>query len=244
MASSNWSGENLAYPAFFTNLLTNGGFETGTFTGWVNSQGGSETLSVVGSVTDTYPSPHTATPQNGRYQAQLGRTDYPNAGNGTSFIYQAVVVPATGTTTLTFWGFFVTADSVTFDQQTALVQDNTGTTLITIFNQCITQGWTKYTTDLTPYAGTTVRIYFSAHDDSAADPTYMMIDSVAVTNSLIEPALTVNKVEKITGGGAAVKMRGFDTTLGQTVFWYAFNVDPNGLQYTGAGPLTDVVWLK
>ena len=243
MPSSNWNGENFASSSFLQNLLTNGSFETGNFNGWVTTVGGSETLAVVTTVTDTYPTVHTVVPQNGQYQAQFGHTNYPTAGNGTSSIYQSVAIPASGSTTLTFYGYFVTADNISFDQQTALVQDNVGATLITIFNQAITQPWTKYITDLTPYAGTTVRIYFSSHDDSAADPTYMMIDNVTVTNSNIAGLSTVNKGEKVYVT-PNIKMRGFDSGLSKIVFWYASNVDPSGLQYTGAGPLTDIVQVK
>lgn len=37
------------------------------------------------------------------------------------------------------------------------------------------------------------------------------------------------------------RMRAIDTTLVQTVYWYATSPDPNGTQYTGPGPLTDIV---
>jgi hypothetical protein len=36
-------------------------------------------------------------------------------------------------------------------------------------------------------------------------------------------------------------MRGFDTTLGQTVYWSASQPDPTGTHYTGPGPVTSIV---
>lgn len=40
-------------------------------------------------------------------------------------------------------------------------------------------------------------------------------------------------------------MRAFDTTLGQPVYWIVNDVvDETGAQYTGPGPLTDIVWIE
>lgn len=40
---------------------------------------------------------------------------------------------------------------------------------------------------------------------------------------------------------AHYRMRGFDTSLSQTVYWDSPAVDPSGAYYGGPGPLTDVV---
>lgn len=45
----------------------------------------------------------------------------------------------------------------------------------------------------------------------------------------------------VAGGGATFRMRGFDTTLTTQVFWASDTEDPTGANYTGPGPLTDVV---
>lgn len=37
------------------------------------------------------------------------------------------------------------------------------------------------------------------------------------------------------------RMRAYDTTLGQIVFWNSSQVDSAGADYAGPGPLTDVV---
>lgn len=39
-------------------------------------------------------------------------------------------------------------------------------------------------------------------------------------------------------------MRGYDQTHAQIVFWTANLLDTTGSEYTGPGPLTDIVWLR
>lgn len=45
------------------------------------------------------------------------------------------------------------------------------------------------------------------------------------------------------GGGSSVtyRMRGYDGTLARLVFWTAESIDDTGAEYTGPGPLTDIV---
>jgi hypothetical protein len=45
-------------------------------------------------------------------------------------------------------------------------------------------------------------------------------------------------------GGVTYRMRGYDTTLTQTVFWSAPIVDSTGAYYGGPGPLTDILVQK
>lgn len=39
-------------------------------------------------------------------------------------------------------------------------------------------------------------------------------------------------------------MRGRDATLARLVYWTAAAIDATGSSYGGAGPLTDIVWLR
>lgn len=150
-----------------TNLVTNGGFETGNFSGWTQAVGSTAVTNF----------PHT-----GSFSARIGR-GAPVFGD--SAVYQSVSVPATGTTTLTFWADLFCKDTFANDQQKALIMDSTGaTTLATIFNVCGSgAGWTQTTFDLTPFAGKTIRIEFVSHDDGGAgNGSYFFVDDVVVNN--------------------------------------------------------------
>ena len=153
-----------------TTVVTNGGFETGSLSGWTTS--GAFTPKVV------------STPvHSGSFAAQLGNSTNLVAGDGNSTITQTITVP-TGTTTLSFWYNPHTADSITFDQQQAQIRSTSGATLATVLNVDSNSGtWTHVTFDMTPFAGQTVVLWFNAHDDgfgSPADPTWFFLDDVSV----------------------------------------------------------------
>src|SRR5207247_1236609 len=97
---------------------------------------------------------------------------------------QQFTVPA-GTSTLTFWYWTCTFDSITFDWQDAYITNSAGTILQTIFHQCTNnQAWVNQTVDMTPYAGQTVRLKFLVHQDGfnpPGDVTGMYVDDVQVT---------------------------------------------------------------
>lgn len=43
------------------------------------------------------------------------------------------------------------------------------------------------------------------------------------------------------GGGITFRMRAIDTTLARTVYWDSTAIDDTGTDYTGPGPLIDIV---
>jgi hypothetical protein len=45
-------------------------------------------------------------------------------------------------------------------------------------------------------------------------------------------------------GGTLIRMKATDTGLSRIVYWYSIGIDTNGTQYTGAGPLTDITYIK
>ncbi|MCU1299995.1 MAG: hypothetical protein JWQ87_279 [Candidatus Sulfotelmatobacter sp.] len=159
----------LTVTATSTQLIQNGGFETGTLANWIS--GGVYT-----------PFVETAQKHSGTYAAQLSS----NSGsepNGDSSVYQTITIPSTATkATLTFYYWPSTTDTITYDWQEARVQNTSGALLAQIMKVCSNaMAWTPVTYDLTSYKGQTIRVYFNAHGDGYGDLTYMYLDDVSVT---------------------------------------------------------------
>jgi hypothetical protein len=152
------------------NLIRNGGFETGDFTGW---QTGGAFAPVV----------TTAEAHSGKYSALLGHTTAPEV-NGNSHIYQTITIPSTANkVTLNFSYWPGTNDSIQYAWQEALIQDNSGNLLATavkVANNA--RGWKEVIYDLTSHKGQTIRVYFAVHGNGySPDYIYMYVDDVTVT---------------------------------------------------------------
>jgi hypothetical protein len=160
---------SLTVNAGSSQLIQNGGFETGTLANWT-----------LGGV--AVPTISTAQKHSGNYSALDGASSSTEP-NGDDFLYQAITIPSTATkATLTFWYWPSTTDTITYDWQEAQVQNTSGTMLAQIFKVCSNaQAWTQVTYDLTSYKGQTIRIYFNDHQDGFGDFTYMYLDDVSVT---------------------------------------------------------------
>jgi len=145
------------------NAITNGGFETGSLSGW--------TASGVTSVT-------TSGPHSGTYAAELGNTNPSN----TSTIKQTFTA-ATGDSKLAFWYDVTCPDTVTYDWATATLKDNTtGTTTTVLPKTCVnpTSGWKQITATIT--AGHSYTLTLTSKDDNyPGDPTYTKYDDVATS---------------------------------------------------------------
>ncbi len=159
----------LTVAAQSTQLIQNGGFETGTLANWT-----------AGGV--YLPFTTTVQKHSGTYSAQLGASSG-SEPNGDSSLYQAITIPSTATkATLTFWYWPSTTDTITYDWQEAQLQNSSGATLAQIMKVASnTQVWTQVTYDLTTYKGQTIRVYFNDHQDGFGDLTYMYLDDVSVT---------------------------------------------------------------
>jgi len=155
--------------------IVNGDFETGDLTGWTVT---------AGSVVATNVGAHS-----GIWAAQIGSTG-PLAGDST--LVQTIAVPSAGTNTLSFWYNPHCTDTILYDWQDAQVLDTSGRLLINMLHVCENTGtWTQVTADLTPYNGTNVNLVFTDHDDGATgDPTYYLLDDVALTSGSGGPPST------------------------------------------------------
>ena len=161
---------SLTIPAASTNLITNGGFETGNFSGW--TIGGADTPKVT-----------TAQVDSGKYSALLGSTTAPEV-NGNSYIYQTIAIPSTATkVTLNFYYWPATNDTISYAYQEALILNTSGKTLAQVLKVADNgRGWKEITYDLTSYAGETIELYFGVHGNGySSDYIYMYLDNVSVT---------------------------------------------------------------
>ncbi|GHE11842.1 exo-alpha-sialidase [Streptomyces alanosinicus] len=152
--------------------VSNGGFESGSLTGWTSAG----TTSVAGSAAHS-----------GTYAARVGGTS-PTSGD--SSIAQTFTAPA-GASQLSFWYSVTCPDTVTYDWATATLADTTAGTTTTVLAKTCTngQGWKQVASAVT--AGHSYTLKLVSHDDNyAGDATYTLYDDVAFTTATPPPGLT------------------------------------------------------
>lgn len=150
-----------------TELIRNGGFESGS-TNWTeSSSGGYELVS-------------TDRPRSGSNSAYM--CDYNTC---TESLYQTITVPSGATSaTLTFYSYISSQETGTtaYDYLKLQIRNSSGTVLATpktLSNASTKNAWVSSTVDLTSYKGQTIQIYFLATNGSSY-PTAFYVDDVSV----------------------------------------------------------------
>lgn len=177
----------LAAPASYAqNLLTNGSFETGDFTGWTTGGNFEDTEVVSGAFYD-----YTGA-EDGNFYAVLG----PVGSDGT--LSQTLSTVAGAQYNISFW-FASVGDSpsdfsVSWD----------GTPLLSLSNPNTGANWTQYTYTATGTGSDTLSISFRD------DPGYMALDNVSVTqqaSSVPEPSSLLLLGTGVLGLGGIVRRK-------------------------------------
>jgi len=177
--------------------ITNPGFETGDFTGWttVVSSTCISTGELGGCVgTTAMPAPSITnvvlSGVGGTHSALLGETGnyLTPEGKGYVSVSQTVTLPATGTTTLSFYYLGNSADRNALageGGQQALIEDANGVVLSTVYSVADDNRlWTHITRDLsTSLNGQTVQVVFRVFEDGGVSPTGMYLDNVSLSHT-------------------------------------------------------------
>jgi murein tripeptide amidase MpaA len=147
-----------------TEKIVNGGFENGT-SPWVQSSTGGYMLI------------DTTRPHSGSYSAYMA--DY---NSGTDSIYQSVTIPSNGT--LSYWWYMTTQETGTtaYDYLRVRLYNSSGTLVATLRTWSNASGagtWRQDSVSLASYAGQTLRVQFTASNDSSL-PTGFFVDDVSV----------------------------------------------------------------
>ena len=163
--SSSGTGGGTGGGGTVSELINNGGFESGQSPWTESSTGG-------------YQLVDSSLPHTGSYSAYLN-----GYNSSTDLIYQTVTIPSTATSaTLTFWTYVSTTEtSHAYDYLYAQVRNTSGSALATLLtvNDGTASGWVKHSYSLLNYKGQTIQIAFKGTND-VSNPTDFFVDDVSL----------------------------------------------------------------
>jgi cell division septation protein DedD len=162
--------------ALGANTISDPGFESGAYGAWYDCGGGSISTQF-----------STAQKHSGTYGMLSGRTSRPEV-NGYSGICQDVTIPS-GTTTLSFWVYEGTNDTVAYADQEADLLDSTGAAVTTFFSEAkTTNGWVQRSYDVSAYAGQALTLFFGVYGNGwSSGYIYQYVDDVFMGSSSATP---------------------------------------------------------
>lgn len=181
-----------------TNLITNGGFETGNFTGWTATNAAvpfeAWTTCTAGAGYTDSPTPLAAAPQEGLRDACHGVTTSPA---GSMLMFQQVTLPTLAQHTL-YWKHRYQMNHVTYCNSAATcgtatyrveILNTSNVLLQTIYtistpaNTSTNTGWQQLTANLNAYTGQTIRIRFITNVTVAfSGPGRLEVDDVILAS--------------------------------------------------------------
>jgi hypothetical protein len=201
-----------ASPASGAELLTNGSFETGTFSGWTTTDLANPLTpwTVATSGAGYFRS---ASPQDGTYDALNG---FDGAGPGHITLSQTVTIPSGGTATLTWkdrvqYALFSGAAARTLEAK--VVDPISNAVLATPYSlstgpgdgTCCSippghdLGWQSHSADLSAFVGKTVKVVFDETiPEEFSGPGQVEFDAISLTHT--PPALPTTKEQCKHGG--------------------------------------------
>ena len=165
------------------NLVVNGGFETGDFTGWTLIDNDSNRYE---NVVTQASSDDDIQPHSGSYEYEIGTVGQD------SELDQQIATTAGGTYQVQFW----LANPYGGHGGTDFTADFGGATLLSLTNSGA-QGYTEYTYDVTATASSTDLAFFAENN-----PDYWYLDDVSVVDLTGVPVITAPTPQTVTAGEA------------------------------------------
>ena len=148
-----------------SDIVVNGGFETGDFTGW--SRLSTNPLATI--VTDTV--------RTGQFAGRVGKIDASSTVSGFSSMQQNFTIPANAlTATVSFERYRYSSDLN--DLQYVAVMSGTAVADYLVYEHVDDPQWHNAQFDLLPYAGQTIGLRFSVWNKTSAGVTGMIVDDV------------------------------------------------------------------